>query len=418
MEKLISQYQDLPAYQFFRKFDSTDNVNENCEKCVIRRDLNLKYPWIKNLCCKLEKNMSIIYEKENVESNLNMKHCFDLNYWLYNEVYKNLSFNEKQTKFYHIVDYLLEIWSKIKSEKYQNRDNLCNPDKTLSDMDFLKEVKSVFDNIENYDALRSAALENSSNACDKYYDYMSYNAPLYYKWRETCTDRTSNVCSKYIKNYNSYSPGSVMKDLNFFVLLLKAVSNPCFKNMKNLITSAKKSLSPPKLKYRIPSQLIENLEEELESLEDEEKPDEEDKEFVEAESEIAEEDHEDITDEIENATLGTEYGSVEAEVPEDLLVEEEVPEGALVYSKVPENGILAIVEESYTHISNNILPFAVRYMISRNKRRRKRKRPIFIYQKGVLLKGSHDSLNNISNNDKYVIKYHPLLEDISDDEDD
>ncbi|SBT32443.1 PIR Superfamily Protein [Plasmodium ovale wallikeri] len=405
MEKLLSQYQDLPAYQFFRKFDSTDNVNENCERCIIRRDMNLKYPWIKNLCCKLEKNMSIIYEKENVESNLNMKHCFDLNYWLYNEVYKNLSSDEKQTKFYHIVDYLLDIWSKIKSEKYQNKDNLCNPDKTLSDMNFLKEVKSVFDNIENYDTLKKAALENSSNACDKYYNYMSFNAPLYYKWRDTCTGRTSNVCSKYIKNYNSYSPGSVMKHLNFFVLLIKAASNPCFQNMKNLITNAKKSISPPELKYRVPSQLIENLDEELESLDDEGKPDEEDNEVVEEESEIAEEEHEDITDQIGNSILGTEYVSIETEVPEDLLVEEKFPEVALVHSKVPENGILAMF-------------FQIRgYMLSCNKRRKK-KRSIFIYPEELLLKGSRDSLDNISNNDKYVIKYHPSLEDISDDEDD
>ncbi|SBT56241.1 PIR Superfamily Protein [Plasmodium ovale wallikeri] len=151
---MTSKYPHLPAYKYFQEFHSDENVDEKCEKCVISSYLEKNYPWIKNLCCKLHKNIKIVNKEENVTNYLGEKHCFDLNYWLYNEVYKNLKSDEQHKDFYYIVDYLMEIWKRIRKEDYADWEYLCNPNKTLCDMEFLKEVKTLFDSVENYFVIR------------------------------------------------------------------------------------------------------------------------------------------------------------------------------------------------------------------------------------------------------------------------
>ncbi|SBT55442.1 PIR Superfamily Protein [Plasmodium ovale wallikeri] len=272
---MTSKYPHLPAYKYFQEFHSDENVDEKCEKCVISSYLEKNYPWIKNLCCKLHKNIKIVNKEENVTNYLGEKHCFDLNYWLYNEVYKNLKSDEQHKDFYYIVDYLMEIWKRIRKEDYADWEYLCNPNKTLCDMEFLKEVKTLFDSVENYFVIRGEALKSLANTCSKYFDYISYNAELYYRWKTICTNDENNICTKYIDNFYSYDPERIIRKHSKWSLLWLYGTNWCIQNIVSVVKKAKELPPVTVLKSRKYVEISEYEKRELNSFRNEGEPKEE-----------------------------------------------------------------------------------------------------------------------------------------------
>ncbi|SBS95861.1 PIR Superfamily Protein [Plasmodium ovale curtisi] len=367
MTDIGSKYPHLPAYQYFQEFHSNENVRDKCEKCVISSYLDNNYPWIKNLCCKLHKNIIIVNKQENVTSYLGEKHCFDLNYWLYHEVYKNLNHDEKHKDFYYIVDYLMEIWKRIKKEDYADWEYLCNPDKTLCDMKFLKEVKTLFDNAENYFFIRDEALNSLANTCSKYFDYISYNAELYYRWKTICTNGEDNICSKYIDNFHGYNPERVLKKFSKWSLFWLYTTNRCIQKIVSVVKEARELPPVSVLKSRKYVEISTYGKNELNDLRKGDEPEEEeDDELLDEEKGkiiFDDSDTEDVLSGDEAENEGLELKTTKNVLGPNGELIKEVPPVEIMEADISGNSFLLTLEKSLPFVLKNAIPMST-YMLS------------------------------------------------------
>ncbi|SBS92825.1 PIR protein [Plasmodium ovale] len=433
MIDIDSKYPHLPAYQYFKQFHSDENVHGNCEKCVISRYLGNEYPWIKHLCCKLRKNIIIVYKPENVTSFLGEKHCFDLNYWLYYEVYKNLEFNENHKDYYYIVDYLMEIWKRIKKEEYADWQYLCNPDKTLSDINFLKEVKTLFDNAENYFPIRHEALKNLGNTCSKYFDYISHNAELYYKWKPICTNGEDNICSKYIHNFHSYNPERIIRKYSKWTLFWLYATNGCIQKIVSVVKRAKELPPVSVLKRRDYEELDKYEKRELNDLWHQGEPEEEEEDELLQEGELIyyDTDIEDVISEDEEENEGTILETTKKLLRPNGELNITFPLVELMETEVPGNNSSINVEKYHRFTYKNAIImityllalFVIYFLFSKfdpiNKYYSRKKgikinEPIFKHEEDSLLRDVNDNFNISSNEYNYSIGHHPLLGTLND----
>ncbi|SBT57417.1 PIR Superfamily Protein [Plasmodium ovale wallikeri] len=218
---------DLPSYKLYEQFYNDAGLS-NCQAC--------------------KKRISLLYDSHDAKDYFNRKHCCDLNYWLYEQVYNNFNNIEQSEYFYDIIDYLLQVWRNAKKDKFNNRDDICKPKHTLTDMGDLQEIKNLFDFIEDFPLLKYEANNNTSYACKKYVHYINCNIPLYYRWRNICSSETDNTCKKYIDNYDRYHLKNVMYELNKLKISAEYFFNPCYVNVSYLFTSAKRLSTQKEIK--------------------------------------------------------------------------------------------------------------------------------------------------------------------------
>ncbi|GAW82007.1 variable surface protein [Plasmodium gonderi] len=248
MEK-DSKYHHLPSYVYYDKLnDDIVEDDENAYWNSIESSFE-ETPWIRDVFFKLERNLTEINESR-AEDNLSKKHCYDLNYWLYEQVYANLNNNENDENFYKIIDGLQDAWSDINKDKFPNENNLCYPDKTLTDMHYLKDVKHLFDFIEDFSTIKSEAIKDTNSACYKYIDHLKEKVPLYYEWSGICTMEEENICTKYIDEYPKYNPKNVLQNLSVASLAFSSIFNECYQNIINLFSEAEKIPPRTELKHR------------------------------------------------------------------------------------------------------------------------------------------------------------------------
>ncbi|GAB67531.1 VIR-like CYIR protein [Plasmodium cynomolgi strain B] len=259
------KYKDLPSYIYYDKLNEDiieeDDENEETveneeseesEENVYWEAIEGSYeqtPWVRDVFFKLERNLTELNESRD-EDSLSKKHCYDLNYWLYEQVYENLNNNENDENFFKIIDGLQDVWKNINNDKFPNADNLCHPDKTLIDMKYLKDVKHLFDLIEDFSTIKTAAIKDTNNACQKYIDYLKLKVPLYYEWNDVCTMEEENICTRYIDDYPKYNPKNVLENLSVVSLALASIFNDCYQNIINLFTEAEKIEPRTVLKHR------------------------------------------------------------------------------------------------------------------------------------------------------------------------
>ncbi|EUD66278.1 hypothetical protein C922_03194 [Plasmodium inui San Antonio 1] len=264
-----SKYKDLPSQIYYDNLnediieeeddedDENDGNDENeeseeSEENVYWEAIEGSYeqtPWVRDVFFKLERNLTEINESREKDS-LSKKHCYDLNYWLYEQVYENLNKNENDENFFKIIDGLQDAWKNINNDKFPNAENLCHPDKTLVDMKYLKDVKNLFDFIEDFSTIKTAAIKDTNRACQKYIDYLKLKVPLYYEWNSVCTMEEENICTKYIDDYPKYNPKNVLENLSVVSLALSSIFNDCYQDIINLFTKAEKIEPRTVLKVR------------------------------------------------------------------------------------------------------------------------------------------------------------------------
>ncbi|SBS90145.1 PIR Superfamily Protein [Plasmodium ovale curtisi] len=423
------RYKHLPAYQFFEQLNSDEDVYDDCEKCYFTNYLETKYSWIKRVCCKLRKNIVIVYKPDNIKSIIGDKHCFDLNYWLYHEVYKHLEFNENHPDFYYIIDSLMEVWKQIKKDEYGDWSYFCNPDKTLSDMNFLKEVKALFDNAENYFPIMTEALESLTDACTKYFDYVAHNSKLYYRWRPICTNGKENVCSKYVSHFHRYSPGIITKKYSKWTLFWLYASNGCIQRLVSEVKKAKALPPVTELKYRESVELSSYEKRELsDSGSAGEAEEEEEDELLEEEEGATIYDNSDtedvLSDDEEEQKDAKLYTTENLIGPDGKLIKEEPP-AELMETEVPENSLFLTLEKSIPFVFKNAIPMgsytlgltAMYGLFSKfdpinkyysSKQDMEIDDPIFKNKEDAFLSEINDNLNFSSVDNGFSIGYQPL----------
>ncbi|SBT84730.1 PIR protein [Plasmodium ovale] len=243
MEKKAPRYDDLPSVLFYDKLNGDVEVDVNDKYWKTLEHVFGSYPWVKNIFFKLKRNLSFISNNDKGD-NFNNKRCYDLNYWLYDQVFNNSDNNNDDRISYGIVFKLQDIWKNINNDKINSGNGdtheLCHPDSDLFDMKFLKQMKDLFDFIEDFLQVRREAIDNTKKACLKYVEYLRERVPIYYGWDAYCVSQDGNTCTKYIQKYKDYNPKEVLNDLDgwiYFTFFL----NSCYVDVVNIFVQAQEA---------------------------------------------------------------------------------------------------------------------------------------------------------------------------------
>ncbi|SCA81881.1 VIR protein [Plasmodium vivax] len=250
-------FHHLPSYKFDQKLkaDVDDNIYSKYYNGVYY--LSRTFPWITDIFKKLSRNIPLIHESYIDGDDFNRKRCYDLNFWLYDQVYKNLESSKQNTQHIgDIVDNLQEVWKNIVDKEFPNEGYKCYPDKELLlNMSYLQEVKDLLDFFEDYNEMKKEIIANTYKSCFKYVDYLRQRIPVYYAWRDSCKV-DSFACKRYIDDYMKYRPTSVVNDLSYFGVILTYYGNECYSNVYDIFVAAKEK---PKRNDAIYKQKFEDL---------------------------------------------------------------------------------------------------------------------------------------------------------------
>ncbi|SBT56565.1 PIR Superfamily Protein [Plasmodium ovale wallikeri] len=243
MEKKAPRYEDLPSVLFYDKLNGDVEVDVNDKYWKTLEQTFGSYPWVKNIFFKLKRNLSLIPNNDKGD-NFNNKRCYDLNYWLYDQVFNNSDNNNDDRISYGIVFKLQDIWKNINDDKIESdhgdTHELCHPDSDLFDMKFLKQMKDLFDFIEDFLQVRREAIDDTRKACLKYVEYLRERVPIYYGWDKYCVRQDGNTCTKYIQKYQDYNPKKVLNDLDGWIYVTFFL-NSCYVDVVNIFVQAQEA---------------------------------------------------------------------------------------------------------------------------------------------------------------------------------
>ncbi|SCA60053.1 VIR protein [Plasmodium vivax] len=195
-------FKHLPAYLFEEKLKEHASYNEYSAYYNGLYNIRNRYPWLEDIFNKLSRNITLVHNSYIPKDDFNKKRCYDLNYWLYNEVYKNLQTSENGlVDFNAITTKLKGVWKNIVDNAFKNDDYECYPDeKLLVNMGFLQEIKDLFDFYEDFNVMKKEIIANTYKSCFKYVDYLKQRIPVYYTWRDSCKVEDF-ACKRYIECY-------------------------------------------------------------------------------------------------------------------------------------------------------------------------------------------------------------------------
>ncbi|GAB69922.1 CYIR protein [Plasmodium cynomolgi strain B] len=139
-----SDLDELPSNTFFKLLNDNENGNIDGKKYSIDCErIGIGYseqPKIKKICTKLEKNIHYLENDHNKNYSENVlkdyssifdKHCFDLNYWLYDELSNNL--HEKIQKQWNNIN---------RNDPSNNSRKICKPQSELFKTGLFKHTKN------------------------------------------------------------------------------------------------------------------------------------------------------------------------------------------------------------------------------------------------------------------------------------
>ncbi|KMZ81790.1 hypothetical protein PVIIG_04289 [Plasmodium vivax India VII] len=195
-ERIVFDY--LSAHKFDKalKEDVQDNRYSTYYNGISA--LNKIFPWIGDLSKKLSRNISFVHDSYIPGDEFNKKRCYDLNFWLHDQVYKNLQSSKKSTEYLGgIVDKLQSVWQDIVDKEFQGRDFTCLPDKKLLlNMQFLQEIKDLFDFFQDYSEIKGEIIAKPLEACLK----------ISHKGKEL-SKRNDGIYMKMIEDFKKEAPG-------------------------------------------------------------------------------------------------------------------------------------------------------------------------------------------------------------------
>ncbi|KMZ92889.1 hypothetical protein PVMG_05449 [Plasmodium vivax Mauritania I] len=251
-------FHHLPAYKFEQelKEEANDNIYNTYFDAL--SNAMTHYPWRQGLFNKLSRNIKLVHDRYVEGDEFNKKRCYDLNFWLYDQVFNNLkSTSEYDTKFFKdISTRLQEVWKKIVDAKFKGQPFQCYPDKDLLlNMGYLQEVKDLFDFFQDYNEMKKEIIADTYKSCRRYLDYLKQRIPVYYTWRDSCKV-DEFACKRYIDDYMKYRPASIVPDLNPLIVLWYPYT-PCYQSVYDLFVKAKEQ---PKRNDGIYKKKMEKLE--------------------------------------------------------------------------------------------------------------------------------------------------------------
>ncbi|SBS99056.1 PIR Superfamily Protein [Plasmodium ovale curtisi] len=235
----VTRFSHVPSHKFNEKLNAPVEENKYSEYSFKINDLIYEYPWVEEIFKKLGRNITVTKD-ENKDDHFNKKRCFDLNFWLYSQVYNKSESIGDNKKIEEIIVKLQGIWKSICDEKFTGQNDVCCPDYNLyNNITYLNEMKDLFDFIEDFEIIKKEVIKDTYNSCLKYLEYLRERVPLYYPWITSCNMEEGATCKRYIKDYDNYDPENVLYSLNYFTLLVTYLLYPCYKEIVNIFVDAK-----------------------------------------------------------------------------------------------------------------------------------------------------------------------------------
>ncbi|KAI4841326.1 hypothetical protein MKS88_000566 [Plasmodium brasilianum] len=117
----------------------------------------------------------------------NEKSCYELNYWFYEDLYKNIAYKDEDEKFYKILDFHL-------SNTFNN-DFLCHTGYFLTIIDNFEDLMNFHNFMDNFVVIKIEYV-NDDNDLGGFDEYI----------KKFCKKACTNLAKNYEKAVNSVDP--------------------------------------------------------------------------------------------------------------------------------------------------------------------------------------------------------------------
>ncbi|CAI7719033.1 PIR protein [Plasmodium vivax] len=201
---------DLPSYQFYNKLNNNISGNGYSIQCnSISKDPS-EQEILNTICTQLSKNIHDLENEDTQDHSFFDKHCYDLNYWLYDQVTNKLVKNKNTNNIYSVFEKIQNIWKNIeRQEKPGDNKKKCVPESKLFKTGLFEYFKQLLDYIENYQTIEQG-ISQPSEQRHKYCAYILKIAPFYFMLQQLYSVIKIDICEKYIKNNNKYNPSKLL----------------------------------------------------------------------------------------------------------------------------------------------------------------------------------------------------------------
>ncbi|GAB69624.1 hypothetical protein PCYB_003730 [Plasmodium cynomolgi strain B] len=131
----------------------------------------------------LERTLSFFFDNLTDVANINNKPCYGVNYWLYEDVYKQIGNGNNGLISLTIFSNLQSEWLIMNKDKTTTQQNVCKPDINLYKITYMEELMLFLDYIDEFEIIKEASIIDPSGSCQKCFEYLRTPIPLYFLWK-------------------------------------------------------------------------------------------------------------------------------------------------------------------------------------------------------------------------------------------
>ncbi|SBT56611.1 PIR Superfamily Protein [Plasmodium ovale wallikeri] len=197
---------ELPSCKIYELFNKekgdSDEFNNDCNIIHGR----LLYNGILDLCKRLGGNLLTFFSNDERNNSLNCD-CEFLQYWLFNEIFKNSSLTDDSmhtgtlSQFYNTWE---KIMKKSLFKKKCEPNNILFNTLSLQDLIFRKDMYDYIYNYDNFDKIVSSG----EKICDKFSIYLPSMREKYETFKSSCAV-SNKKCTHDIKSLEKYNPDNL-----------------------------------------------------------------------------------------------------------------------------------------------------------------------------------------------------------------
>ncbi|SBT73767.1 PIR protein [Plasmodium ovale] len=205
MDSQMSILRKAPAFAFYDELNSKFVPCKYCNYCDSEKKLFDDQPdWVKNLCYKLARNIEMISNIDDTNTELKNKRCKDLVYWVHDTVINTHGIKELG-KYMGIIGKLHRPWNEILYSEADKK-KLCKTGDLISHFDKETEIKKMDDYCENYDYISSEINKTGAN-CKPYHNYLNESSTVHAEIIQGCSKQNGKThCPKIRENCQNLSP--------------------------------------------------------------------------------------------------------------------------------------------------------------------------------------------------------------------
>ncbi|EDL42854.1 variable surface protein Vir4-related [Plasmodium vivax] len=208
-----SNLKHLPSDKFYVELNNKKvvDISNSCKNFSTLLPQNEK---IQTICTQLITNIFYFRDVHSKNGSFLDKHCYDLNYWLHDQLSMFLGRKANNANIYALFTEFKKVWeSLINQELFDNTDYICMPKPELFKIPLVKYMKYFLDYLENYETIKNE-ITTSGEKPNNYCPYISESVQLYHAFKALCSTVLNKYCNKYVKDYTEYNPRTLLHMLS------------------------------------------------------------------------------------------------------------------------------------------------------------------------------------------------------------